>query len=114
MNAFIFNGRAKDERTMHERIAMRNIRYAINWIVGGYYNCIQDDCPEYIPETRAQVENEIYLSAIQNLYDEGYEGYNKAPKEMRFAGEAFCRAYITWKLDNDDDFAEISAFMKWR
>ena len=56
MDQFVFDGRGKDARTGHERIAMRNIRHAINWIVGGYYNCIQDHTPEYLPESREALE----------------------------------------------------------
>lgn len=113
MAQFIYDGRTKAQWTGHEAIAARNIHHAINWIVGGYYNCIQDHCPEYLPESREALEAEIYDSAMQNRYAPGYEGYNKAPKEMRFAGEKFCRAYIAWKLDHDDDYQEIAAFQNF-
>lgn len=113
MAAFIFEGRDKTQRTGHEKIAMANIHHAINWIVGGYYNCIQDGCEEYLPESRRSLEDEIYTSAMDNLYAPGYEGIGKAPKEMRFAGEKFCRAYIHWKLDRDEDVAEIAAVQGW-
>lgn len=96
--------------TGHERIAKRNIEKCINWIVGGYYNCLQDDTPEYLPESREALEEEIYESAMTNLYDDGYEGYGKAPKEMRFAGEKFVRDTITKMLDEDGDFEEIANY----
>ena len=113
MKEFVFEGRGKANRTGHEKIAMRNIRYAINWIVGGYYNCLQDGQEEYLPKSRKALENEVYSSAMDNLYDVGYEGFRKAPKEMRFAGETFCRAYIAWKLANDGDVAEIAEVAGW-
>lgn len=109
MAKFVFEGRDKTQRTGHEKIAQRNMRHAFDWIVGGYYNCIQDDCPEYLPESRQALVDEIYTSAMTNLYGPGYEGYGKAPKEMRFAGEKFCRAYIEWKMENDGDAQEIIA-----
>ena len=113
MAGFVFEGRTKEQRTEHEKIAMRNIRGAINWIVGGYYNCIQDGCEEYLPESREQLENELYISALNNLYQPGMECCGRAPKEMRFAGEKFCRAYITWKLEQDGDFQEIAEVQGW-
>ena len=96
--------------TEHEKIAKRNIKYAINWIVGGYYNCLQDDCPEYLPESREALEEEIYESCMTNLYAPGYEGCGKAPREMRFAGEKFIRYTITEMLDNDGDVEEIADY----
>lgn len=113
MEEFIFEGRGKASRTGHERIAMRNIRYAINWIVGGYYNCIQDNIPEYLPTSRESLEQEIYGSAMENLYGDGFEQIGRAPREMRFAGEAFCRAYIKWKLSRDGDVQDIACEANW-
>ena len=111
MASFVFDGRDKTQRTGHEKIAVRNIRYAVNWIVGGYYNCIQDGYPEYLPTCRKDLADEIYSSAMTNLYRDGYEGYGKAPTEMRFAGERFCRAYIDWMLDNDGDCVDVLGAM---
>lgn len=115
MASFVFEGRTKEQRTEHEKIAMRNIRGAINWVVGGHYNDLQDGNEEYLPATREELENEVYDSAINNLYlpGGGYEGWGKAPKEMRFAGEKFCRAYIAWKLEQDGDFQEIAEVQGW-
>ena len=113
MAQFIFEGRGKDQRTAHERIAIRNLRYAFSWIVGGFYNDLQDGNEEYLPGSREELAGYIYESAMTNLYDVGYEGYGKAPKEMRFAGEKFCRAYIEWKLDNDSDAKEIAEAANW-
>lgn len=113
MAQFIFEGRNKDQRTGHERIAIRNIRCAINWIVGGYYNDLQDGYEEYLPGSREELANIIYDSAMINLYGDGYEKIGKAPSEMRFAGEKFCRAYINWKLDQDGDVREIAKAANW-
>ena len=113
MTEFIFEGRGKAQRTGHERIAMYNIRHAINWIVGGYYNDILDGNEEYLPESRKALEDEIYSSAMTNRYDVGMESCGRAPKEMRFAGEAFCRAYIHFMLDEDSDIEEISEAAGW-
>lgn len=107
MKGFVFEGRDKTQRTAHERIAMRNIRGAINWIVGGYYNSMLDGYPEDLPAGREELAEEIYSEAMVNRYGDGHMGCGKAPKEMRFAGEAFCRAYIDWKLKQDGDVDEI-------
>lgn len=110
---FIFEGRGKSQRTGHERIAMANIRHAINWIVGGYYNSLQDGYLEYLPKSRKALEEEIYSCAMANLYGVGIEAGGCAPKEMRFAGTAFCRAYISWKLAGDGDVVEIAEAANW-
>lgn len=113
MSEFIFKGRGKANRTEHERIAMRNIRQAINWIVGGYYNDFQDDNLEYVPNSREDLEIEIYNSAMVDRYAPGYCGTGKAPKEMRFAGSEFCHAYLKWKLDQDGDVAVLAEAKGW-
>ena len=100
MAQFIFEGRGKDQRTMHEKIARSNIYHAYNWIVGGYENDVSDGNIEQMP-SRAELAEEIYNSALNNSYLEGMMTVNGARREMRFAGEKFCRAYIDWKLDKD-------------
>lgn len=109
MAAFIFEGRDKTQRTGHEKIAMRNIRYAIDWIVGGYYNSLQDGYIEDLPESKENLVEEIYESAMIDAYADGAAHYGRAPREMRFAGEKFVRAYIDWRLANDEETAELIA-----
>ena len=41
MNTKMMNG--------HEKIAAKNIEGAFNWLVGGWYNCLQDGYEEDIP-----------------------------------------------------------------
>lgn len=113
MKQFIFEGRDKTQRTGHEKIAIQNMRNALNWIVGGYYNDLQDGNDEYLPESREALAEEIYDSAMNHLYRPGMEAFGKAPREMRFAGEKFCRAYIDWKLSVDEDAAEIAEALNW-
>lgn len=110
---FIFEGRGKAQRTRHEEIARRNIYYAFQWIVGGYYNALQDGNTDYLPKSRKALADEIYDSAMTDLCCPGMVQYGNAPREMRFAGEKFCRAYIEWKLDNDSDTAEIAEEAGW-
>lgn len=99
--------------TAHERIAKRNIVKAFNWIVGGYYNSIQDGYLEDLPDTKEDLRTEIYESSMQNLYDDGYEGFGKAPKEMRFAGREFCYSVIDKLLKTDEDVEEIAEVKGW-
>lgn len=113
MEQFVYEGRGKADRTGHEIIAMRNIRHAINWIVGGHYNSLQDGYLEYLPDSLESLENEVYTSAMENLYGPGFEAGGRAPKEMRFAGADFCREYIHWKLSRDGDTQEIAAAANW-
>lgn len=107
----------KKELTAHEKIARKNIHHAINWIVGGLYNILQDyddeEAKRYLPKSREDLEEEIYASALNNLYGPGFARFGKAPREMRFAGEDFCRETIKKLLDKDGDTMEIAAVMKW-
>ena len=96
-----------------KKIAKRNIVNAFNYIVGGWYNSITDGYPEDVPDTKEDAIDEIYESAIQNLYGLGYEGFNKAPKEMRFAGKEFCMDLIRELFYSDDDVAEIAEEKGW-
>lgn len=97
----------------HEQIAKQNIIHCINWEVGGWYNCIQDGCPECIPDTREEALAEIYQCSVTNLYRKGYCGSNKAPKEMRFAGAKFIMETIDKLLENDGDWLEIAEEKGW-
>lgn len=99
--------------TGHERIAKKNIVGAFNWIVGGYYNCIQDGYEEDLPETREDLINEVYESAMENAYGPGYMGCGKAPKEMRFAGKEFCMGVINHLMESDGDAKEIAEVKGW-
>ena len=113
MAQFIFEGRGKGQRTAHEEIARRNIYHAFNWIVGGYYNSLLDGDTGCLPKDRDELANTIYQESMNHLYREGMESFGRAPKEMRFAGEKFCRAYIDWKLDHDSDVKEIAEAANW-
>ena len=99
--------------TGNEKIAYRNVRGAFNWIVGGYYNCLQDDDTDYLPESREALINEIYDSAMNNLYTPGFEQIGKAPKEMRFAGKEFIMERIEKLAESDGDFVEIAECCGW-
>ena len=98
----------------NEKIAYKNTKYAFNWIVGGYYNVVQDDIgAEYLPKSLEALKNEIYEAALTNRYGEGYEGFGKAPKEMRFSGEKFIRDVIDKLCEEDGDIYEIADYANW-
>lgn len=90
----------------HERIAAKNIEGAFNWLVGGWYNSFQDGYEEDIP-TLEDAKDTVYDEAMNNLYIGGGELCGRAPKEMRFAGEEFCRAYIEKLFAEDGDAEEL-------
>lgn len=98
MNTKMMNG--------HEKIAAKNIEGAFNWLVGGWYNCLQDGYEEDIPSLEEAKET-VYCEAMNNFYKSGGEVYGRAPKEMRFAGEEFCRELIEELFLNDGDAEEI-------
>lgn len=98
MNTKMMNG--------HEKIAAKNIQGAFNWLVGGWYNCFQDGYEEDIPSLEEAKET-VYDEAMNNLYRGGGEIYGRAPKEMRFAGEEFCRELVEELFLNDGDAEEL-------
>ena len=98
MNTKMMNG--------HEKIAAKNIEGAFNWFVGGWYNCFLDGLDEDIPSLEEAKET-VYAEAMNNLYRNGNELIGRAPKEMRFAGEEFCRELVEELFLNDGDAEEI-------
>ena len=99
--------------TGHEKIAARNIKGAFNWIIGENYNSYQDGNEDDIPDMTAEEwKNYLYDEAMNNAYRDGYCGFGKAPKEMRFAGEEFCRKYIDKLWDADEDIKELQSIGK--
>lgn len=90
----------------HEKIAARNIKGAFNWEFGGMYNSFLDGETEF--PTLNQMKDIVYDCAMNDDYRiAGSVHYDRAPKEMRFAGEDFCRKYIDKLFDEDPDVAEI-------
>lgn len=90
----------------HEQIAAKNIEGAFNWLVGGWYNCFLDGLDEDIPSLE-EAKEVVYAEAMNNLYRNGNELIGRAPKEMRFAGEEFCRELVEELFLNDGDAEEI-------
>ena len=88
-----------------EKIAARNIRDAFNFEIGGIYNSYLDG--EEIDYTIEEAKDYIYNCAINDLYVPGAVMYDAAPREMRFAGETFCRNFIEGLFAKDVDVAEI-------
>ena len=99
----------------NEEIAKKNVLGAFNWIVGGYYNSMQDGQPNFIPDSVQDIKDEIYTSAMTNGYlIEGMESYDRAPKEMRFAGADFIKSIINDLCESDSDFNEIVEYLNNR
>ena len=89
--------------TKNEITARKNIKGAFNWIVGGYVNARYDGEEDCIPALE-EVKNEVYYAAMEDDYRrEGSCLIGAQPREMRFAGEEFCRAYIEELFENDGD-----------
>ena len=98
MNTKMMNG--------HEKIAAKNIEGAFNWFVGGWYNCFLDGLDEDIPSLEEAKET-VYAEAMNNLYKGNNEIVGRAPKEMRFADEEFCKELVEELFLNDGDAEEI-------
>lgn len=96
-----------------EKIAYRNVKGIFNWEVGGWYNCIQDGCEEYIPDTEAEAKELIYESSMTDAACQGWYRTGKAPKEMRFAGTEFVKKVIDKLFAEDGDVEEIREVKQW-
>lgn len=105
----------KEIKTMDgiEKIAFENVKEGFDYIVGGWYNCVQDDYLEGIPDTMKEAKNEIYFNVMENKYEPGCEMYGRAPREMRFAGEKFIRERIDELFETDGDIACIAEEKGW-
>lgn len=79
----------------HEKAAFRAIKKEFNWLVGGWYNCFQDGYEEEIPELQ-EAKNSVYEEAMST-----------SPKEIRFAGEEFCRGIVERLFAKDEDAKEL-------
>lgn len=89
----------------HEKIAKNNIEKAFAYIIGGYYNMLMDEeLDVFDPE---EVKEEIYKSAMVDKYTDSSVLYDRAPKEMKFAGADFCKKLIDDLFASDGDVADI-------
>lgn len=91
--------------TKHEQIAARNIRAAFNFEFGGLYNAYLDGETNF--PTMQEMKDYIYTYAMKDYYGPGLCQVDLAPREMRFAGEKFCRDYIDKIFAEDAEVAEI-------
>ena len=96
-----------------EKIAYRNIKGIFDWEVGGWYNCIQDHCEEYIPDTLKEAKEIIYEESLEDFAEPGHFASGRAPKEMRFAGAEFIMKCIDDLFAKDPDIQEISEVKGW-
>ena len=95
-----------NKMTGHEKIAAKNIKGAFNWEFGGMYNAYLDGEEEF--PTLNEMKDMVYDCAMNDDYrSSGSVSYDRAPKEMRFAGEEFCRKYIDKLFEEDPDVNEV-------
>lgn len=96
-----------------QKIAFRNVKGIFDWEVGGWYNCIQDSCEEYIPDTIEEAKKIIYDEAMVDYAEPGIYRTGRAPREMRFAGMDFIKAVIDELFATDGDALEIAEVKQW-
>lgn len=101
------------EMNGNEKIAWRNIKGVFDWEVGGWYNCIQDDCTEYIPNTYKEAFALIYEEAMNDAASGGHYIVGRAPKEMRFAGKEFIEECLAHLFRTDGDVEGIAEVKGW-
>ena len=96
-----------------EKIAYRNIKGIFDWEIGGWYNCLQDDMEECIPDTLAEAMDIIYNEAMTDKAENGCYFHFKAPKEVHLAGRDFAMKVIDRLMVTDEDAMEIASVKGW-
>ena len=102
-----------NEMTGTEKIAYKNIKGIFEWEVGGWYNCIQDSCEEYIPDSINEAKEIVYEESLNDASRPGWYGEGRAPREMRFAGTEFIKEVIDHLFKNDGDVQDIAIAKGW-
>ena len=96
-----------------ERIAHRNIQNIFEYEVGGWYNCLQDGCEEYIPDTLYEAKAIVYDESL-NCSSRGDGHFSIKPiEEVRFAGSKFIKEVIDQLFSEDEDVREIARVKNW-
>lgn len=85
-----------------------NAKGVFEWEVGGWFNCLQDGCEEYIP-TLEEALDIVYQGAMNDYARQGMYAYGRAPKEMRFAGSKFVKEVIADLFMTDGDVQDLQA-----
>lgn len=89
--------------TKHQKDALKNLRGAYNFVVGGYENSVQDGNMEELPAVE-DLFNEVYSEAMNTRYDVAgglsISG-GDAPICMKFAGKAFIREQLANMFKTD-------------
>lgn len=92
----------------HQKIAARQIKWAINDICGGLENTMSDwdeDSEEYkhaksILEDHQALIDWVYDGIMNNTYGDGWTRCYPTD-EVKFAGEGFLKYYISYKLEKE-------------
>ena len=91
----------KESMTKHQKDALKKIKAAYNWIVGGYLCSVQDGEIEEMPEI-GELFEEVFNELLVTDFEEGKEG-GKASICIKFAGKAFIREQLA-KLFRADGY----------
>lgn len=91
----------KKSMTKHQKDALKKIKAAYNWIVGGYLCSVQDGEIEEMPEIDELFE-EVFEELLVTDFEDGKEG-GKAAICIKFAGKAFIREQLA-KLFRADGY----------
>ncbi len=96
-----------------EKIAYRNIKGVFTYEIGSWYVCLEDNCPEDIPDTIEEAKQMIYEDSLRDTAGKGFYRTGKAPEEMRFAGADFIREVIDHLFSHDEDARVIAVEKNW-
>ena len=80
--------------TKHQKVAAEQLENAYNWIVGCYYNTVQDGEAEEMPPVEDMFD-EVMEEATTHLYGKGMCSQKPAPAAMNFAGKKFLIETLT-------------------
>ena len=89
------------EMNKHQKLAAQQVKHAINWIVGGYENSIQDghmDASEM--PSKEELVDEIYNELMVSSYGPGSCSCHPI-EEIKFAGMDFIKFYTNYRLTKE-------------
>lgn len=90
------------EMNKHQKIAAKQVKYAIDYIVGGLENSIQDGhMEESDMPSKAELVEEIYSEMMNCSFGPGSCHTGHPVEEVKFAGTEFIKFYINYRLTKE-------------
>lgn len=88
------------EMNKHQKIAAKQVKYAIDYIVGGLENSVQDGYLDEMP-SKADMVEDVYSEMMNCSFGPGSCHSGRPVEEVKFAGTEFIKFYINHRLTKE-------------